>query len=576
MSKLVTAAQMHELEAAAVEAGTSERELMAAAGLAAAQETWMAIGAAEGRPILVLAGAGNNGGDALVAATHLAGWGAAVFVYLTAPRPDDDAEWQAVVEAELPSLSATEDANFAELEALLSRASLVVDGLLGTGVRPRERPVEGVTAEILTRLRAAREAPPPVQIVALDLPSGVDADTGFADPLTVDSDITVTFGFAKVGLYSGAGRQLAGRVVPVEIGLPAGVADGLTVEELRLRDVKTAMPERRADAHKGTFGTVVIAAGSRRYPGAARLAAEAAARSGAGLVILAAPEAIQPLLVHGLPDATHEPLPATEEAQVDGHDAARVLLRSLLASGARSLLVGPGLGRSAEVTAFVEGLLAGLEQAEELRAVVIDADGLNALADLAGSQPSPTPRILTPHPGEMARLLGTDVEAVQSDRMGVARDYAKATSSVVVLKGAGTIIAAPDGRVRISDAANAMLASAGTGDVLAGLIAGLMAQGPAGESLEPFEAASAAVYVHAVAGRRVADEFGTAGGIAQDLLRQLPAARALLEPSGAPGTTLASAFGGGAGSPGLPGAVGGGLGDPLAGLGGLPGGPPPQ
>lgn len=570
MAKLVTAQQMRDLEAAAVAAGTSERELMAAAGLAAAQETWMALGATEGRPILVLAGGGNNGGDALVAATHLHEWGGAVFVYLTAPRGDDDAEYRAVVEAEIPTLAASDDDRFEQLEALLSRASLVVDGLLGTGVRPRERPVEGVAAEILARLRAAREAPPPVQIVALDLPSGVDADTGYADPLAVDCDITVTFGFGKIGLFAGAGRRLAGRVVPVEIGLPAGAGDTLTVEELRLRDLKAAMPERSDDAHKGTFGTAVIAAGSRNYPGAARLAAEAAARSGAGLVTLAAPEAIQPLLVHGLPDATHEPLPSTDAAQVDGHEAARALLRALRASGARALLVGPGLGRAGEVTAFVGGLLAGLEQAEELRAIVLDADGLNALTDLAGWERNPTPRVLTPHPGEMARLLNASVASVQDDRLSAARDYAEATQSVVVLKGPGSIVAAPDGRVRISDAANAMLASAGTGDVLAGLITGLIAQG-----LEPFEAASAGVYVHAAAGRRVADELGTAGGIAQDLLKHLPAARALLEPSGAPGTQLAGALGGGMPGRGVP----GGMGDPLAGLGGLPGslgGPLPE
>ena len=574
MSKLVTAAQMRELEAAAVAVGTSERELMAAAGLAAAQEAWMALGATEGRPILVLAGSGNNGGDALVAATHLAEWGGAVFVYLTTPRPEDDAEYRAVVDAEIPSLSASEDEDFAQLEALLSRASLVIDGLLGTGLRPRERPVEGAAAEILRRLRAAREAPPPVQIVALDLPSGVDADTGYADPLTVACDVTVTFGFAKVGLFAGAGRRLAGRVVPVEIGLPAGAADALTVEELRLRDLKAAMPERGDDAHKGTFGTAIIAAGSRRYPGASRLAAEAAARSGAGLVTLAAPDAIQALLVHGLPDATHEPLPSTAEAQVDGHEAARVLLRLLRASGAEALLVGPGLGRAAEVTAFVEGLFAGIEQAQELRAVVVDADGLNALVGLAGWEATRTPRVLTPHPGEMARLLATSVSAVQDDRLSAARDYAAATNSVIVLKGPATVVAAADGRVRISEAANAMLASAGTGDVLAGLITGLIAQG-----LDPFEAASAGVYVHAAAGRRVADELGTAGGIAQDLLGQLPAARALLEPSGAPGTQLSAAFGGGLPGRGMGAGLGdlggGGISDPLVGPGGL-GGPPPE
>lgn len=522
MTKLVTSEQMRALERAAVEAGVSERELMARAGLAAAQEAWMALGTMEGRPVLVLCGPGNNGGDGLVAALHLAEWGAPVHVYLLSPRSDDDQEWAAVRAAGIGGTVVADDADFAALEDMLARASLVLDAMFGTGFRPRERPIEGAAAQILARLRAAREAVPPVQLIAVDLPSGVDADTGFADPLTVAADTTVTFGFAKLGLFASPGRSLAGRVETAEIGLPAGAEAALPFEELRLRPLRDLMPVRPPDGNKGTFGTAVVAAGSRRYPGAARMAAEAAARSGCGLVTLAAPEAIQPLLV-GLPDPTHEPLPSTDGA-LDAA-AARALLRALRASKARALLVGPGIGRGEPTRAFVRHVLAGLDAVESLRAVVIDADALNLVAQEPGwHRRSALPRVLTPHPGEMARLTGRTVEEVQAGRLEAALDLARETSSVVALKGAGTVVAAPDGRARISDLASSALAHAGSGDVLAGLIVGLLAQG-----LEPYDAASAGVYLHGECGRQVSEVYGNAATLASDLLKALPEARKLLE-----------------------------------------------
>lgn len=519
MTKLVTRAQMRKAEAAAVAAGTSERELMANAGLAAAQETWMSVGAAEGRPVLVLAGPGANGGDALVTAQHLAEWGAAVHVYLLRPRPDGDEEWKAVVEAEIPTTTVAEDPDHRGLESLLEQCSAVVDGLLGTGTSPRERPIEGDLAEIMRRLAAAREGSPRPQLIALDLPSGVDGDTGYADPLTVAADLTVTFGYAKAGLYQFPGHDLAGRIVPVEIGLPP--AADLPYEDLQLRELQALMPPRPADAHKGTFGTVIVAAGSRRYPGAARLAAEAAARSGAGLVTLAAPAEIQALLVHGLPDVTHEPLPS-DGGVMDGDAAARALLRALHDSRARALLVGPGLSLNDATESFVRSLLAGLDAIEGLEAAVFDADALNVLARHRGwHEQLSIARVLTPHPGEMARLTGGEPPA---DRLHAALDYAAETSSVVVLKGACTVIASPDGRARISGVANPALATAGTGDVLAGLIAGLLAQGMA-----PFDAASAAVYVHGESGRHAAEARGAAATLAQDVLATVGDARRLLD-----------------------------------------------
>lgn len=563
MSKIVTVSQMRALEAAAVAAGVSEQQLMEEAGIAAAQEAWMAVGAIEERGVLILVGPGNNGGDGLVAARHLVQYGAIPYVYLLRHRPDDDPLWRALLETEVPFTTVDEDPQFERLDALLRDASAVMDALLGIGASPEERPIEGALAEILKRVDAVRSRVPAPQIVALDVPTGVDADSGYADPLAIHADLTVTFGFAKTGLYSVPGRENAGRVVPVEIGIPKEASADLPFEELRLRDLKAAMPRRPDGAHKGTFGTVTVAAGSRRYPGAARLAAEAAARSGAGLVELASPEVIQPLLVHGLPDVVHEPLPSTDGA-VDA-EAARALLRALDAGRSNTLLVGPGLSLSDDTRAFVGGVLSGLDAIDGPSTVVFDADALNALADepewwtrLAAA------RVLTPHPGEMARLTGQSVAQVQSSRLETAAEYAKLTNSVVVLKGAGTVVAAPDGTARLSESANAMLATAGTGDVLAGLIAGLIAQG-----VDPFDAASVAVYIHADAGRRVAETHGTAAGLAQDLLAALPEARRLFEPSSA-GSGLPDFGGLGGGGP-----MGGGGG--MSGLGamggGMPGGP---
>ncbi len=265
----------------------------------------------------------------------------------------------------------------------------------------------------------------------------------------------------------------------------------------------------------------MLVAGSLRFPGAAVLAAEACARSGAGLTVIAAPAVAQALLATRFPDAVHEPLPSTDGV-VNG-EAARALLRAL--PGTDALLVGPGLGHTPDTEEFMCGLLAGLDGIEELRAVVLDADALNALAAHRGwYEWFALPRVVTPHPGEMAHLLGTTTEAVQADRLRHATEYARAINGVVVLKGACTIVAAPDGRARISGEMNSMLATGGTGDVLAGLLVGLIAQGAT-----PFDAATAAVYIHAESGSMVAKEYGEAAGLAQDLLRALPEVRKNLD-----------------------------------------------
>ena len=520
--KLVTVEQMRALEAAAVAAGTSEAELMEAAGVAVAQETWINMGAVEGRTAIVLAGPGSNGGDGLVAAVSLKDWGAESAVYLVGDRPADDPLLQRVIDAEIEVLSAADDPGCEQLVQAMRGAQGIVDALLGTGLN---RPIDGPIKEVLDRLadaRADRTLRP--HLVAVDVPSGVNPDTGTADPAVVRADTTVALGFAKVGLFAMPARAIAGTIAPVEIGLPEDAEEGLPYEEIRMRDLQPLMPFRSDDAHKGTFGTAVIAAGSKFYPGAARLASESALRAGAGLIVLAAPESIQPLFAGMSPEVTHHPLPAGEGASggADG-DSAAELLAAL--EGREALLIGPGLTNSPGTVEFVRGVLDGIDAVEGLQAVVIDADALNALSEIPDwHEGLSVPRVLTPHPGEMARLLGASVDEVQSDRLSHATEYARRTGSIVVLKGAGTIVAHPDGRARLSEFASAVLATAGTGDVLAGFIVSLIAQG-----MDPFDAAATGVYLHTECGRQLESAVGASTAIAQDLLRALPDTRKALD-----------------------------------------------
>ena len=305
--KLVTVEQMRALEAAAVEAGVSEAELMERAGLAVAQETWINMGAVEGRTAIILAGPGNNGGDGLIAALSLKEWGAEVAVYLIEPRPAGDPLMQRVIEAEIETLTAADDPGYEQLsDALRGRTHR------RRAARQRPEPPDRGHAEGRARppRRGARGPHPAGTPRGRRRALGVDPDTGLADPAVVRVDTTVALGFAKVGLFAMPGRAIAGNIAEVEIGLPEGAGDALPYEEIRMRDLQPKMPFRSDDAHKGTFGTAVVAAGSKFYPGAARLASESALRAGAGLVVLAAPESVQPLVAAGIPEVTHHPLPA--------------------------------------------------------------------------------------------------------------------------------------------------------------------------------------------------------------------------------------------------------------------------
>ena len=508
--KLVTAAQMRMLEERAVAAGTSLDALMDAAGLAVAQEAWLSLGVVAGRRILVLVGPGNNGGDGLVAARHLAEWEADVFVYLVAGRPEQEPRLASVRDAGMPIVDSAADADFAVFDDALDGAELVIDAILGTG---RSRPIAGALAEVLRRVDDARSRPRPPQIVAVDVPTGVDADSGRVDPLAVTADLTVTLGLPKLGLYMLPGAEHAGRIQQVDIGLLRDAERDLPYELLSAAWVRERLPARPRGANKGTFGRVMVVAGSTDYVGAPRLCAEGAYRAGAGLVTIACAAQAQAAIAPALPEATYLML---DGASAFGADSALRVREAL--DGYDVLLIGPGLSQATGVREGVSDLLSHLP--EGVRACVIDADGLNALAGWPGWETQlRRPAVLTPHPGEMARLLDTSVAAVQEDRLGVATRAAAEWQQVVVLKGAHTVIAAPDGRAAIASYANPLLATAGTGDVLAGAIAGLLAQG-----MPPFEAAAAAVHIGGVAAEEMAEMYGDRGMLAHELLAALPRA----------------------------------------------------
>lgn len=508
--KLVT---VEEMQRAEQECGVPIPQLMENAGLAAAQEAWLLLGELAERRILVLVGPGNNGGDGLAAARHLKDWGADVIVALLKARGEDDANFSQLTEREVPSIIIPEDAEngYTRLSEALAGAELVVDALLGTG---RARPIEGDLAEVMRRLAEARASRLPPRLLAVDLPTGLDADTGAVDPHCVPADHTVTFAFSKIGLHVLPGSAYTGRVEVVDIGIPQDLAANVATELMDSRLARGLLPDRPLDGHKGTFGSALVVAGSPQYVGAAYLSCMGALRVGPGIVTLACAKSIHPILASKLTETTFEPL-TDYDGIISGAEVNEVL--RALDNGYEALLAGPGLGQGGYQQAFMKSLIPGLS-ADTLRAVVIDADGLNNLAKIDGWHASlKLPAVITPHPGELSRLSGLPTAAIQADRLAVAKKYAAEWNVTLVLKGANTVVAAPDGRARLSPFANPALASGGTGDVLAGAITGLIAQG-----LDPFDAATLAVHLHARAAENVSREIGNAGALASDLLPELP------------------------------------------------------
>ena len=502
--KILTSSRMKQAEQECENSGITTATLMENAGKQAAAEIRNILGEAFKKKIIILVGPGNNGGDGLVTARHLDKWEAKVHVFLLGERSAGDQNMKLVNQSRIMVYKALD-----ELRNLLRTADIVVDALFGTG---GNRPIEGIYQEALQKISEARENHHAFKLVAIDLPSGLNADNGNCDPSCPAADYTVTLGFPKTGLFIAEGPQKAGKIIVVDIGIPEYMVRDVKLEYITAGWAKEALPKRPQDANKGTFGKVLAAAGSLNYIGAAYLACSGAMRAGAGLVTLASASSLQPVLAVKLDEVTCLPLCEAGKGIVS-EDASIDVLEAL--NNYDALLIGCGLGAQGTTATFIRSVLFGKKPPMP---IIIDADALNVLAkSTAWSSSLFMDAVLTPHPGEMARLTGLSIEEIQKDRINTAMRFAAEWRKTVVLKGAYTVIASADGRCKVSPFANPGLASAGTGDVLAGIIAGLAAQG-----LENFTAACLGVWLHGEAGERVKAEMGDTGMLAGDLLPVLP------------------------------------------------------
>ncbi len=505
---IVTVEEMRDLEGRADrEYGLTSPILMEHAGKSAAAilaEYIRQTRAISGAEILILVGPGNNGGDGLVMARHLAEWGARISLYRWK-------EQQLVVHERIIQQEETAS----ELENAIRQADYILDALLGTG---HSRPLPDSMRSLLGRVRQERTLREALRVIAVDLPTGLNADTGEVDPGTIPVDMTITLACPKQGFFFFPGRDSMGELRVGGIGLPPAMERDLRTEMLTADLISALLPQRPLNSNKGTFGKVMLLCGSPPYPGSAYLAGSAAGRTGAGLVTLAVTRAMLPIYASAFHEATFTLLP--DEA-AGSYACVNTLMEQL--PGYRALLMGPGLGQSPYIREVILKLL------EELRAMpveqrphlIVDADGLNNLSALEQWWTLlPEHTIITPHPGEMGRLChGQKVSGGDVDRLPLTRDKAREWKVILVLKGACTLITEPEGRTRINWKANPALATAGTGDVLGGVIAGLLAQ-----RLAPFDAASAGVYLHVAASELVSAEIGLAGLLASDLLPRIPRA----------------------------------------------------
>jgi ADP-dependent NAD(P)H-hydrate dehydratase / NAD(P)H-hydrate epimerase len=506
LMKLVTTSQMREIEKEADSKGVSYAQMMQNAGRGLA-EIVHAMGQENGwDEVSGLVGSGNNGGDTLVALTWLASAGWRTHAYLVKRKSKDD-ELIAHYLSAGGELSESEgDENDEQLIAFLEQSDVFVDGLLGTGIK---LPLKQEAARVLEKINLLiSNLDPPPFVLAVDCPSGVDCDTGEAADETIPADLTVTMAAVKQGLLKLPAFELAGELHAIGIGLPNTLDawNAIQTEAADWEMVSALMPERTPASHKGTFGTAFVVAGSTSYTGAALLAGTAAYRVGTGLVTMAVPEPLHAALAGHIPEAIWVLLP--HENGFISDKAVDTVLENL--ERASALLVGPGLGDKLCTGRFIENIISSIKIP-----IVLDADGLRHVSHIKDWHNKLfAPAVLTPHPGEMSALTGVSKDEIQNNREEIAVKYAREWGHVVVLKGAFTVIASPDGRLTIIPVATPALARAGTGDVLAGLIVGLRAQG-----LDAYDSAVAGAFIHAQAGLFAAETLGTTASVlASDVL----------------------------------------------------------
>ena len=506
--KLVTATQMRAIEQSSVEAGVSLDQLMENAGLAVAEAVRDEFGKHSelfGKRITTFIGGGNNGADGLVAGRHLAKWGASVNAVLCASRISPDPKQDLALDSGVYVVDATDDFNTEMLRTLLESTDLIIDAILGIGSsRAVAEPLSEITFSAVES---------GVPIFALDLPTGLNSDTGEFDLAGLPADRTLMLGYPKLGPAIAADPSVTGEVSVLDIGIPEGLDSQVNTELITESVAASLIPERPFNGHKGTFGSTLIIGGSKHYLGAVTMATDAATRSGVGLTFVATPEPAYRQIAGDIREAMYRSLPVDGNNDIQAPQAAKSIHE--LAAKSSSVTIGPGLGTSSGVKQFLSTVLSEIDNTTPL---VLDADALNILsATHMWWERFTNPAILTPHPGEMGRLMGITSAEVQNDRPRISQDAANKFNKIVVLKGASTLIAAPDGRIAVSPWVNTGLAKGGSGDVLAGLLGGLVAQQPD----QLFEMAALAVFIHGYAAESARQDLGETGMRSTDVIERL-------------------------------------------------------
>ena len=506
---LVTANEMQAMDRQAIEDfGIPGMVLMENAGRGATRFLLQQFPDIENKKVAVIAGRGNNGGDGFVIARYLKQKGIQVQVYLLAVRDrvqgDALANLKLLKALEVPVVEIPDEASFSKIKSEMHGLDLWIDAILGTGLKSD---VKGYFKTIIDYINKLNKP-----VFAVDVPSGLNSDTGQPCGTCICAAATATFAFAKTGHMVYPGADYIGNLKIVDIGIPPHIAAAVGPRHFlsTAQLIRSHLIPRPADAHKGSTGHLLVIAGSIGKTGAAAMTSMSALRTGAGLVTLGVAESLNAALEGRMLEAMTAPLPESGSG-VLGESAFNAIQQEL--PGKRCLALGPGLGQAAET----KKLICKIIRQSEIP-VVVDADGLNNLAgELKHFKKASAPIILTPHPGEMARLLDTRVSKVQQNRIKCAREFSVQYNVHVVLKGARTIIAHPDGRVFINPTGNAGMASGGMGDVLTGVIAGLIVQG-----LTPEAACHAGVYLHGAAADSLVEDMGPYGFLAGDVMKTIP------------------------------------------------------
>ena len=509
--KVATAEQMQELDRKAIETYRIPGILlMENAGRGAAETILASFPDLRKKRVVIIAGKGNNGGDGFVIARHLMNRRIPVkVILLTDPKSlRGDAETNHYIlhrmKGEIIPVPSTKD--YQKVKRDVEKADLLIDAIFGTGL---DAEVRGYYREVIDHLNTLQKP-----IVSIDIPSGLNANTGKPLGAAVRATLTVTFGLPKIGLLLSPGTDYAGTLKVIDIGIPKNLVEEEKIQAhlLEEEDIRQFLSvPRRPDTHKGDYGHLLVIAGSVGKTGAAAMVCEAALRMGAGLVTLAIPKSLNAIMEMKLTEVMTEPLPETPKQTISLR-AFNSILR--LCENKKAVVIGPGLGTFKETQSLILKLIKTIDLP-----IIIDADGLNALA----AQPKILPTsnrsiVLTPHPGEMARLVHSTVKEVQENRVGICKNFSQSSHAHLILKGYRTLIVTPKGEVYINPTGNSGLATGGTGDVLSGMMGGLVCQG-----FDLLSSLQASVYLHGLAGDEVARELGEKSLMATDLIRKIPA-----------------------------------------------------